>query len=133
MIIKTKQEALIKRDLEELNLSMESEEKYISMIEKEEENRLRLLSSIIEAYKLENGNTELLKLPNFIAAVEGIYSEDEIESLKDKQETVRQLSEKVITINHQNKLLIENAKNLVREIITTAVGDQKHSIIDRRI
>ena len=74
-----------------------------------------------------------MKLPNFITAVEGIVDEEEMENLMDRQETVKQLTEKVITINNQNKQLIENAKSLVREIITSAVGDRKHSIIDRRI
>ena len=133
MIIKSKQEALIKRDLDELTLSMESEEKYISIIDKEEENRLNILAALIEEYKLDANNPDLLKLPNFITAVEGIVDEEEMENLMDRQETVKQLTEKVITINNQNKQLIENAKSLVREIITSAVGDRKHSIIDRRI
>ena len=133
MIIKSKQEALIKRDLDELTLSMESEEKYISIIDKEEENRLNILSSLIGEFNLDGNNPELLKLPKFIAAVEGIVGEEEMEILKVKQQTVKQLTEKVITINSQNKQLLENAKSLVREIITSAVGDRKHSIIDRRI
>jgi hypothetical protein len=133
MIIKSKQEALIKRDLDELTLSMESEEKYISIIDKEEENRLNFLAVLIEEYNLNVNSPELLKLPNFIAAVEDLVDEEEMKNLKNRQESVKQLTEKVITINNQNKQLLENAKSLVREIITSAVGDQKHSIIDRRI
>ncbi len=133
MIIKSKQEALIKRDLDELTLSMESEEKYITIIDKEEENRLNILAALIEEYNLNENSPELLKLPNFIAAVEDLVDEEEIENLKNRQKFVKQLTEKVMTINNQNKQLLETAKSLVREIITSAVGDQKHSIIDRRI
>lgn len=133
MIIKSKQESLIKRDIEALSLSMESEEKFIAKIDKEEQNRLELMNMAISEIESVEDEKELLKLPNFINAINGFAEEGEIDLLKEKQETVKDLTQKVIKVNGQNRHLIENAKSLVKEIITAAVGERKQSIIDRRI
>jgi hypothetical protein len=133
MIIKSKQESLIKRDIEALSLSMESEEKFIAKIDKEEQNRLELMNMAISEIESVEDEKELLKLPNFINAINGFAEEEEIDLLKEKQETVKDLTQKVIKVNGQNRHLIENAKSLVKEIITAAVGERKQSIIDRRI
>ncbi|MBL1212556.1 MAG: hypothetical protein HND52_04245 [Ignavibacteriae bacterium] len=133
VIIKSKQDSLIKRDIEALSLSMESEEKFIAKIDKEEQNRLMLMDNLISEIEYNDDKKELRKLPNFINAISGITEEGEIELLKEKQEVVKDLTQKVIKVNGENRHLIENAKSLLKEIITAAVGERKQSIIDRRI
>jgi hypothetical protein len=126
-IVKEKQEALIKNDADILEKLIVIEERILSEID---DIRIRMQYEV-EAAALEfNFSLEHNLLKELIEKMKTI-NYPEVEKLVTYQSSIRWLVMQINDINTQNKVLIENSRKFVKEIISIITSENKQ-LLDRK-
>jgi hypothetical protein len=126
-IVKEKQEALIKNDADILEKLIVIEERILSEID---DIRIRMQYEV-EAAALEfNFRLEHNFLKELIEKMK-TTDNHEVEKLVTYQSSIRWLVMQINDINAQNKVLIENSRKFVKEIISIITSENKQ-LLDRK-
>lgn len=127
---KAKQVALIKRNFEELNINMKQEERLIKSIRDMEKRRVSVMTELNKSFgfKLDD-----YKIAVFIENMNGNLTEEEVTKLKEQEQAIHTYTEEITRVNRQNSLLIQQSKQFITDTINSLVGDEKKSILDRKV
>jgi FlgN protein len=125
----SKQKALVKNDLNELQKALLDEEKLLSKMETTGDKISSAIGELAEEYSLD---LETNSISEFIKAVK-YKSEVNVKVIKLLQNSIRDLISKAIYTNEQNKILIEHSRNFIRETILNLVALNNNQLLDRKI
>lgn len=123
------QEAIINGNVNELEETIKSEGALVIILENYQNKIFEIIKHLSGKYTL---GLNSYKLSEFIEALKenNKYDTDNLSKMKD---SLVKLSSNVLKVNNQNKLLIVQARFLIKETITTIVNDKKVPIFDRTI
>ena len=125
-----KQKAIVNSDLEALETALHEEEKLLGSIQSVENKRINLLKDLNEVYSPENKS---VKLSDFLNSG-GQYLEENFSlNARKVQDNIRNLIEYINRVNFQNKVLIDNAREIIKLTFAEIVASQKKSLLDKRV
>lgn len=125
-VVKQQQRALIENNVYLIEESLSNEERMISLITSHEDN----LVKIINAFARENSlNIDNPVLNNLIDEL--IKRKVDVVQLTKLRNDIKSLVANIIKTNTQNKLLIDNARNFIKETISALMASKK--ILDRKM
>ena len=125
----SKQKALVKNDLEQLQQALLDEEKLLSQMESTGSKLSSTIGELAEEYSLDlesNSISEFIKAVKFRADVN-------VKVINLLQNSIRELIAKAIYTNEQNRILIEHSRNFIRETIVNLVALNNNQLLDRKI
>ena len=125
-----KQTALISRNFEELQGSMQSEESYLMNITDIEKERVNLIAAVNKEFGFEETN---IKLTDFVENLSGVLTAEQQESILDFERKIREKGEEIREVNQQNMYLINHAREFINDTINSLLADKKKSLLDRRV
>jgi len=128
-LIFLQQTAIINNDVKLLEEILQKESAFFNEIEMSQ----RLLADII--IQLAVKHSIKLKSNNLSDFIESLKSKNEFKlgRLIKLHESMKDLVYQIIRVNNQNKLLINQAKNFVKELIAIFMRSNKSAILDRKI
>ncbi|MGK9367369.1 flagellar export chaperone FlgN [Melioribacter sp. Ez-97] len=123
--IKTKKEALLENDVAKLDKAVDSEQKLLHLIQKEEKERKRLTYVFATENSIELKNASIEELLNKMPQASG--------KLKSVRDSIKSKAAEIIKINSQLTVLVGVSRNLIRDTVTTLLGKGKKSIVNKRV
>ncbi len=128
-LIFLQQTAIINNDIKSLEEVLQKEGAFFNEIEA----RQKLISNMISEMAVKNSlRLKSNNLTDFIDALK-IKNEFKLGKLIKLHESMKNLVYQIIKVNNQNKLLINQAKNFVKELIAIFMRSNKSAILDRKI
>lgn len=129
-ILKDLQKAIVQNDLEQIELSVEQEEKVLNKIKLCEDKRFEAINIALNNYEIEADKTEALdKLADVILAIDpDVYQE-----FNRLRTNLLEKVKEVLLINQQNEIIINNSRKFIRDLIKSVLGTKKESFLDRKI
>ena len=127
-IILAHQKAIISADAAALDATIRSESECLFRVGNCETRRQEILSGLSAKYLLENKSN---KLSDFIKEINKKKLFD-TRNLAKMQNSMKNLITEIIKVNSQNKLLIEQARNFIKETIAAFMSMNKNSLVDRK-
>lgn len=121
--------AIIKNDFSILETAINDEQKFLRLVEKEESNRLKIISDIIKQNNLQVNNhslSELLKKSGKLFEADSKEIQSLRKSLKEKAEKIKQL-------NLQLKEVIEFSRTLIKETMMLIAAKNKNALVNKRV
>lgn len=121
--------AIIKNDFSTLESAINEEQKFLRLVEKEESNRLKIISDIIKQNNLQVNNhslSELLKKSGKLFEADSKEIQSLRKSLKEKAEKIKQL-------NLQLKEVIEFSRTLIKETMMLIAAKNKNALVNKRV
>lgn len=110
-LVNEKQKALTGNDVEQLNEVIRSEQRVLLEIKSIEQKWILALKQV-------GGDVSQL---------------GEITEIKSLQNEIKELVLQINSVNNLNKYLISNAREFIKEIMTSVFSNSKRSLIDRKI
>lgn len=126
--IQLQQRAIVENDITGLEETIKTEGALLLNIEQYEKQMVKVINELSEKYSL---NTNSNKLTDFIEAMKEKRNFDSGNLIK-LQTSLRKLILQIAKINAQNRLLIQQASNYLKDTISTLVGLSKNPIFDRK-
>jgi|YelNatPaOPRAMG01_1025707.scaffolds.fasta_scaffold00063_32 hypothetical protein len=126
--IQLQQRAIVENDITGLEETIKTEGALLLNIEQYEKQMVKVINELSEKYSL---NTNSNKLTDFIEAMKEKRNFDSGNIIK-LQTSLRKLILQIAKINAQNRLLIQQASNYLKDTISTLVGLNKNPIFDRK-
>lgn len=121
--------AIINNDFSLLESSINDEQKYLKLVEKEEANRLKIISEINKQNNLQVNNFSLAEL---LTKGSKLFENDakEIQSLR---KSLKEKAEKIKRLNSQLKDVIEFSRTLIKETMMLVASKNKNTIVNKRV
>lgn len=123
--IKTKKEALLENDMAKLDKAVDSEQKLLHLIQKEERERKRLTYVFATENSIELKNASIEELLNKMPQVSS--------QLKSVRDSIKSKAAEIIKINSQLTVLVGVSRNLIRDTVTTLLSKSKRSLVNKRV
>ena len=128
-VLETEKHAIVQHDFTALENAINEKQKILRNVEREESNRIKIIKDLASLYSLE--------LPK--ASVENlleqgkVYFEKEQKELKKIRTSIKIKLDIVTRINSQLKDVIEFSRNMIKETIVMLVGNEKHSLVNKKV
>lgn len=126
--IQLQQRAIVENDIAGLEETVKTEGALLLNIEQYEKQMVKVIKELSEKYSL---NTSSNKLTDFVEAIKEKSNLDSSNIIK-VQTSLRKLILQIAKINAQNRILIQQASNYLKDTISTLVGLNKNPILDRK-
>ncbi len=123
--IKTKKEALLENDIAKLDKAVDSEQKLLYLIQKEERERKKLTYVLATENSIELKNASIEELLNKMPQVSS--------QLKSVRDSIKSKAAEIIKINSQLTVLVGVSRNLIRDTVTTLLSKSKRSLVNKRV
>ncbi len=123
-LTKTKQDAIVHNDLTRLMNTNSAEEKILLQIKNIETKWLK----IIKKNNMSKDHIEEINISTL--------DEDDallVKNLREHQNNIKKLAAEITEANGLNRYLISNARDFIKEILTSIFNNKTKSIIDRKI
>ncbi len=128
-MIVLQQRAIIGNDVEGLEETIKTEGALLQNIERCEKQMGEIMMNLSEAYSL---NMESPKLTDFVDALK-LKGWKNLTPLLKLQGSMKKMALHIVKVNNQNRILIEQARNFIKETITAVTGNSHNSLLDRRL
>ena len=128
-LISLQQNAIINSDVKALEETLKIESTYFNEIEISQKLMMKTIKNLSEKYSL---NPKSNKLSDFLEAMKD-KNEVKLGAFFKLQTSLKKLISNINTVNNQNKMLISQARNFIKEIIGVFANSNKSSILDRKI
>ena len=122
-------QAIINSNTAELEASIKKQGELLHNIELLKKDMFNVIQDLSAKYSLEPSPS---KLSEFVSSLEK-KKIIRTEPLQKFQNSLKKLITKIISANAQNKFLVEHSMNFIKETISALVGENKQSLLDRKI
>lgn len=122
-------QAIINSNTAELEASIKQQGELLHNIEVLKKEMFNVIKGLSTKYSLEPSPSKLSEFVSTLEKKKGIRTEP----LQKFQNSLRKLIGKIISANAQNKFLVEHSMNFIKETISALVGENKRSLLDRKI
>jgi len=129
-ILKQLQTSIVHNDVDEIELTVEQEERVLHRIKNCEDLRVEAVNNALKQYNIEAEKTEALdKLADVLMAVDPeIYTE-----FNELRAALLEKVKEVLLLNQQNEIIISNSRKFIRDLIKSVLGSKKENFFDRKI
>jgi len=121
--------AIINNDFATLESAINDEQKFLRLVEKEESNRLKIISDIIKQNSLPVNNHSLAELLN----KSGKLFEADSKEIQSLRKSLKEKAEKIKRLNLQLKEVIEFSRTLIKETMMLVAAKNKNAIVNKRV
>ena len=121
--------AIINNDFATLESAIDDEQKILKLVEKEESNRLKIISDIIKQNSLQVNNHSLAELLN----KSGKLFEADLKEIQSLRKSLKEKAEKIKRLNLQLKEVIEFSRTLIKETMMLVAAKNKNAIVNKRV
>jgi len=121
--------AIINNDFATLESAINDEQKFLRLVEKEESNRLKIISDIIKQNSLQVNNHSLAELLN----KSGKLFEADSKEIQSLRKSLKEKAEKIKRLNLQLKEVIEFSRTLIKETMMLVAAKNKNAIVNKRV
>lgn len=121
--------AIINSNSAGLESSVKKQGELLHNVDQLKKEMFVVIKDLSSKYKLDPSPS---KLSEFVSALEK-KKILRTEPLQKFQNSFKQLIAKIISANEQNKFLVEHSMNFIKETISALVGENKQSLLDRKI
>ncbi|HUX60642.1 MAG TPA: flagellar export chaperone FlgN [Ignavibacteriaceae bacterium] len=128
-LISLQQKAIIDGDIISLEETLKKESVYFHEIEVNQKMTIETIKKLAEKYSL---TLKSNRLSDFLEALE-VKKEIKLVSFKKLQTSLKKIISNINNVNNQNKMLISQARNFIKEIIGVLTNTNKSSILDRKV
>ena len=128
-LISLQQKAIIDCDIISLEETLKKESVYFHEIEVNQKMTIETIKNLAEKYSL---TLKSNRLSDFLEALE-VKKEIKLVSFKKLQTSLKKIISNINNVNNQNKMLISQARNFIKEIIGVLTNTNKSSILDRKV
>ncbi len=128
-LISLQQKAIIDGDINSLEETLKKESVYFHEIEVNQKMTIETIKKLAEKYSL---TLKSNRLSDFLDALED-KKEIKLGSFKKLQSSLKKIINNINYVNNQNKMLISQARNFIKEMIGVLVNSNKSSILDRKV
>jgi len=128
-LISLQQKAIIDGDIISLEETLKKESVYFHEIEVNQKMTIETIKNLAEKYSL---TLKSNRLSDFLEALE-VKKEIKLVSFKKLQTSLKKIISNINNVNNQNKMLISQARNFIKEIIGVLTNTNKSSILDRKV
>lgn len=128
--LKNLQSSIVKSEIENIQSSIEQEEKLLNRIKNCEEKRAASVKSALNHYELDTENVEAMD------RIADILKEIDPETFNEFNQARTLLLEKVkevLLLNTQNEMIINNSRAFIRDLIKNILGSRKENFFDRKV
>ncbi len=130
-VVKEKQQMLVSAKHGNLNSIIVKEERALLAVQEAEKKRLKLTSELLrEMNPKSTGLNQPIKLSRVL---KGIITNEEMEELVTRESEIRNALVEINEINQYNSFLINHVRNFLNEAVSCLLGNQKRSLIDRKV
>ena len=123
------QQAIIESDLKGLEDSIKTEGALLINFDHYERHMTEMIRQLSEKYSL---NASSGKLTDFINTLKGKREFNPKNFIKI-QSSMQKLMAQIVIINNQNKLLVDQARNFIKETVSALIINNQNPILDRKI
>ncbi len=123
------QRAIIESDIKGLEETIKTEGALLINFEYYEKHMTQMICELSEKYSL---NASSGKLSDFVNTLKG-RREFNPKSFIKVQTSLQKLMMQIININSQNKLLVDQARNFIKETVSTFISNNQKPILDRKV
>ena len=123
------QRAIIESDLKGLEETIKTEGALLINFDNYEMHMTEMIRELSKKYSL---NAQSGKLTDFVNTLKG-KREFNPKSFIKLQISLQKLMEQIMKINNQNKLLVDQARNFIKETVSALVNNSQNPILDRKI
>ena len=129
-VLKQLQSSIVKNDVDEIELSIEQEEKVLHRLKNCEDKRADAVNAALNHYSIEVDKSEALdKLADVLMAIDPqVYSE-----FNQIRAALLEKVKEVLLLNQQNEIIISNSRKFIRDLIKGVLGSKKENFFDRKI
>ncbi len=121
--------AVVHNNYTALEKAIAEEQKIISNIEKEEEERIKQVKEIVEMYSLQlKGNS----IEDLIVAGKKFFTED-IKQLKMLRLSLKKKLLHISSINSQLRSVTDFSRSMIKETMVMLAGTKKHIFVNKRV
>ncbi len=124
-----KQKGIISQDFEEIQKAIALEEKLLRKINSTEKIRNEFIKEMSIKYSLELNSSSL----SGIIKIYETKQDPNLDVFVKLQKTLKNLIDKIWQVNWQNRVLIDNARNFIKETIHALNHSNKKPLLDRKI
>ncbi|HUX92263.1 MAG TPA: flagellar protein FlgN [Ignavibacteriaceae bacterium] len=128
-LISLQQNAIINSDIKALEETLKIESTFFNEIEISQKLMIETIKNLSEKYSL---NLKSNKLSDFLEALKD-KNEVKLGGFFKLQASLKKLISNINTVNNQNKMLISQARNFIKEIIGVFANSNKSPILDRKV
>ncbi|MHB8578545.1 MAG: flagellar export chaperone FlgN [Ignavibacteriaceae bacterium] len=128
-LISLQQNAIINSDIKVLEETLKTESTFFNEIKISQNLTIDTIKNLSEKYSL---NLKSNKLSDFLEAMKD-KNEVKIVTFFKLQTSLKKLISNINTVNNQNKMLISQARNFIKEIISVFANSNKSPILDRKV
>jgi len=121
--------AIIKNDFSTLESAINEEQKFLRLVEKEESNRLKIISDIIKQNNLQVNNHSLSEL----LKKSGKLFEADSKEIQSLRKSLKEKAEKIKRLNLQLKEVIEFSRTLIKETMMLIAAKNKNALVNKRV
>jgi hypothetical protein len=121
--------AIINNNFATLESAINDEQKFLRLVEKEESNRLKIISDIIKQNSLQVNNHSLAELLN----KSGKLFEADSKEIQSLRKSLKEKAEKIKRLNLQLKEVIEFSRTLIKETMMLVAAKNKNAIVNKRV
>lgn len=123
------QRAIIESDVKGLEETIKTEGALLINFEYYEKHMSSMIRELSEKYSLDASSG---KLSDFVNTLKG-KREFNPKSLVRIQSSMQKLMLQIIKINNQNKMLVDQARNFIKETVSAFINNNQKPILDRKI
>jgi len=128
--LKNLQRSIVNNDINEIENSVDQEEKILNRIKNCEDKRAEAVRIALNHYKIEVDNSEALdKLADVLLAIDPEVSEEFNQVRTILLEKVKE----ILLLNSQNEIIISNSRQFIRDLIKNILGTKKENFFDRKV
>ena len=122
------QKAIINNDIRGLEETIKTEGALLINVDIYEKQMAEIIKQLSEKYSI---NTSSNKLIDFINALKG-KREFNPNSIVKLHSSLKKLVSQIMKINDQNRMLIDQARNFVKETVSALISENQSAIFDRK-
>lgn len=128
-VLESEKQAIIQRDHTALEQAINEKQKILKSVESEESNRIKIIKDLASLYSLELPNASVDHLLEYGQN----HFEKEQKELKKVRASIKIKLNVVTRINSQLKDVIEFSRNMIKETIMMLVGNNKNSLVNKKV
>ena len=128
-VLENEKLAIIQRDYAALEHAIKEKQKILKSVEGEESNRIKIIKDLASLYSL---NLPKASVENLLEHGKN-YFEKEQKEFKKVRTSIKIKLDVVTRINSQLKDVIEFSRNMIKETIMMLVGNNKNSLVNKKV
>ena len=127
--LKKLQRSIVNSELDEIEITIEQEEKILHRIKNCEDKRAEAVNIALKHYQIEADKNEALdKLADVLLAIDPeVYEE-----FNQVRAILLERVKEVLLLNSQNEIIISNSRKFIRDLIKNILGTKKENFFDRK-